>query len=141
MLQRIEILLNREESLSSSLSIQELKTQVANAKYVAGDLLNHGPPEDRDLSSSQRVVLKTKGPLPISGERAGRAGDWMLATLAAKRPDQGEGGRATHRHKRVSDCLPGQDFSGARASRAPLPVQASSYSNGEDDEEKIEVVD
>ena len=36
---------------------------------------------------------------------------------------------------------PGQDFSGARVNRASPPVQESSYSDAEDDEEKIEVVD
>ena len=142
-LQRIEVLLDREESVSTSPSLQELKTQVANAQYLAGDLLDHGPPVDHDLSASQRLTPVDQGPLPIAGERPGRAGGWMLAALQAARrpePDQGEGGRATHRHKRAPERLPGQDFSGARVYRAPPPVQATSYSDAEE-EGKIEVVD
>ena len=64
-LQRIEILLDREESLSASPVTPGTESSGGKCQDVAGDLLDHGPPVDQDLSSSQRLDLETKGPFPL----------------------------------------------------------------------------
>ena len=145
-LQRVETLLDRcKETQSIAPYDQELREQVANAQYVVADMLMHEP-GGQDLSANQsaRTPPEFQGapegpvwPLPIWGGRAGRAGGWMLAALAAKGKERG---RATHRHP--GDRRPGaQDFSGAKVPSRPLclyPTSPSSFSDAEEEGEKEE---
>ena len=136
-LQRILILLDREESLAASTSLEELKNQVDSAQYVAADLLSHGPSHAMD-----------QVPTPVQETRVVPTGY--------------EGGRATHRHHRQAATAPGvirpelwvmysggravnrppqelpkgPDFSAAKRERRPsssLAVEPPSFSDAEEE--------
>ena len=77
-LQRILILLDREESLATLTSLEELKNQVISAQHVAADLLSHA---------------RDPVPTPVQEIRVA--------------PADYEGGRATHRHHRQAGTVPG----------------------------------